>query len=117
MMQLLKKSAFVGLGLAVMSTSAIKRIAQKLSDESNLSEEEGRKLYEDLLAESEKSKANLRRRVDDTVRSSIEDMDLATAEDIDSINRRLDMIDEKLTPKPKTEIKETEESDFVYSSK
>jgi polyhydroxyalkanoate synthesis regulator phasin len=96
MLQLVKKSAFMSLGLAVLSASAIKRIAEKISEESKLSESEGRKLVEDMLAESEKSKGILKKKVEDSVKESISEMDIATSADVASINLRLDMIENDL---------------------
>ena len=97
MMQLLKKSAFMSLGLAVLSTSAIKRIGQKIAEESKLSEEEGRKLVEDMLVESEKSKDLLKKKVEKCVKESVSEMDIATSKDVASINQRLEAIEKELS--------------------
>jgi polyhydroxyalkanoate synthesis regulator phasin len=97
MMSLVKKSAYVSLGLAVLSASAIKRLGQKIAEESKLSEAEGKKLIEDLLEESEKSKSILSKKVEKTVKKSIVDMDVATSTDIESINKRLDEIEKNMS--------------------
>lgn len=95
-MQLLKKSAFVGLGLAALSTSTVKRLGNKIVEESKLSEQEGQKLVQDLLEESAKSKELLQKKIEKTVKDSINAIDITTSKDIASINKRLDELSKSI---------------------
>jgi polyhydroxyalkanoate synthesis regulator phasin len=96
MLQLVKKTAFMGIGLASMSALTIRRLGNKIAEDAKLSGEEGQKLVDDLLEQSEKSKEELKENIRKTVKDSISEMDLATVDDVDSINDRLDMIEETL---------------------
>ncbi len=96
MLQLVKKTSLIGLGLASMSAMTIRRLGHKIAEDAKLSEEEGQKLVEDLLEQSERSKLELKESIHRTVKDSIAEMDLATVDDVDSINDRLDIIEEKL---------------------
>ncbi len=94
MLKLVKKTALVGLGLGVLSVASIRRIGEKIAEEAQLSEEEGKKLIEDLLEQSEKSKAEIKETIYKTIKETVAEMDLATADDIDMVNDRLDDIED-----------------------
>ena len=100
MMKLVKRTAFVSLGLAAMSAATIKRIGKKIADEGKLSEDEGKKLIDDLLEQSKKSKAEVKKTINTSVKESLTDLDVATNKDVKSINRRLDKIEKNLPKKP-----------------
>lgn len=100
MMKLVKRTAFVSLGLAAMSAATIKRIGKKIADEGKLSEDEGKKLIDDLLEQSKKSKAEVKKTINTSVKESLTDMDVATNKDVKSINRRLDKIEKSIPKKP-----------------
>ena len=100
MMKLVKRTAFVSLGLAAMSAATIKRIGKKIADEGKLSEDEGKKLIDDLLEQSKKSKAEVKKTINTSVKESLTDLDVATNKDVKSINTRLDKIEKSLPKKP-----------------
>ena len=100
MMKLVKRTAFLSIGLAAMSAASIKRIGKKLADEGKLSEDEGKKLVDDLLEQSKKSKAQLKNDINKTVKDSLSDLDVATTKDVKDINSRLDNIEKNLEKKP-----------------
>ena len=105
-MKLVKRTAFVSLGLAAMSAATIKRIGKKIADEGKLSEDEGKKLIDDLLEQSKKSKAEVKKTINTSVKESLTDLDVATNKDVKSINKRLDKI-EKSIPKKSAAKKTT----------
>jgi len=107
MLKLVKKSAFISLGLAAMSATAVRRYGQKLAKEGKLSEEEGQKLVDDLLKQSKKSKADLKNNINKSVKESVVEMDLATKSDITRVNTRLTRIEKSISgkAKPKTKSK------------
>ena len=105
MLKLVKKSAFISLGLAAMSATAVRRYGQKLAKEGKLSEEEGHKLVEDLLKQSKKSKADLKANINKSVKESVSEMDLATSSDIKKVNTRLTKIEKAINGKVKPKAK------------
>lgn len=107
MLKLVKKSAFISLGLAAMSATAVRRYGRKIAKEGNLSEEEGKKLVDDLLKQSKKSKADLKKNINKSVKESVEEMNLATKNDVKNINSRLTKIENSIIGKrkPKTRSK------------
>ena len=107
MLELLKKTAFISLGLAAMSVATIQRLGKKIAEEGELSEEEGEKLVHDLLEQSKKSKIELKKNIEKTVKKSLLEMDIATSKDINSINKRLDVIENTLSKNVKKTPKKT----------
>ena len=105
MLKLVKKSAFISLGLAAMSATAVRRYANKIAKEGNLSEEEGRKLVDDLLKQSKKSKADFKKNINNSVKESVTELDLATKSDVKNINSRLTKIENSIAGKRKPKAK------------
>lgn len=96
MLKLLKKTAFVSLGFAVLSAEAVKRMGEKIVEESKMSEEEGREFVNDLMVQSKESKKKLQDKVEEIVKNSIEKLHLPTSKDIESIDSRLSRIEKEL---------------------
>ena len=109
MLKLLKRTAFVGIGLAAMNAKTIRRLGNKIAEEGKLSEAEGQILVSDLLEQSEKAKADLKENINNTVKESISDMNLATAEDIEDINTHLKVIERTLKHMDTVENEPTKE--------
>ncbi len=102
MLELVKKSAFVSLGLAAMSANSIRRIGKKIAEESKLSEDEGKKLVDDLLLQSEESKAKLNAKIKTLVKESLDEMDIVTKKDLEVLIIKESDIDKDPTPKSAT---------------
>jgi polyhydroxyalkanoate synthesis regulator phasin len=92
MLKLVKKTAFIGLGLAAMSVSALEQLGGRISKEANLSEEEGEKLVDDLIEQSKKSREELM----ETVKKTVLDLGIVTSEDLKTIDDRLERIEKSL---------------------
>lgn len=100
MLELVKKTAFVSIGLAAMSASSIRKIGKKIAEEGKLSEAEGKKLVEDLLDQSKKSRSDMKIRLKKIVKESMDEMDLVTQKDLKNIEDKLDDIEKTVNPKP-----------------
>jgi polyhydroxyalkanoate synthesis regulator phasin len=71
MLDFVKKSVYVGLGLATMTKDRIETFAREVAQYTKLSEEEGRKLAEYLQSESRKARESLRDHVDTLVQKAL----------------------------------------------
>lgn len=98
MIDLLRKTVLIGIGLAYMTKDRIEEVAKSLSEESNLTEEEGRKLAKDLLNQSEEAKRNLETRIDRVVKSALGRLDIPSRQDLQKLESRLEGL-EKLREK------------------
>ena len=63
MSDLISRALLSGLGLASLTKDAIKKTAEDLVDQSKLSEEEGRKLVEDLQRRSTQAQKALEKKI------------------------------------------------------
>jgi len=96
MLRLVKKTAFIGLGLAAMSVAALEQLGERIAKEANLSEDEGKKLVADLIEQSKQSRADLMETFEQTVRNSLKSMNVVTTEDLKPMEKRLVKIEKSL---------------------
>ena len=96
MISLLRKSVLVGIGLAYMTRDKVEETAKKIAVEDNLSEEEGRKLAEDLLKQSEESRKHLRVQVEKFVKSTLEKVDIPSPREMRELEARVKKLEELL---------------------
>lgn len=71
MFEVIKKSIYTGIGLASLTADKIQKLATDLSKEAQLSEEEGRRLHEELQLKAEESKGQLEQQIDQRVNQAL----------------------------------------------
>ncbi len=81
-----------------MTKEKVEELARDLSRRAKLTEKEGKDLVDDLLRESDRAAEALKAGVSDTVRATLEKMDVATRRDIDTLEDRLTRIEEQMPP-------------------
>jgi polyhydroxyalkanoate synthesis regulator phasin len=94
MMSLLRKSALIGIGLAYMTRDKIEETARKIAKEDNLSEEEGRRLAEELLQQADEAGENFKAQVEKLVRSAMERMDICTGKQFRELDDRVKKLED-----------------------
>lgn len=85
MLDMLKKSMFIGIGMALKTRDEVEEMAKDWAGKQKLTEEEGRKFMEDLLKKYDSSVDKLEDKVEDTVKSIMKKMNLATQEEVDKL--------------------------------
>jgi len=102
MMDLIKKTLYMGVGLANMTKEKVEEISQELIKKGELSAAEGKDFIDDLTRKSEEARKALEARVDSLVKSSLARMKIATSDDVAALEKRVKKLEDK--PKPgKTE--------------
>lgn len=96
MIELLKKTILTGIGIVSLTRDRIEDLSQKISKEAKLSEEEGKKLAEDLLHESEKVKKNLETHIETVVKKIHEKLNIAAGKELQSLQARIEILENKL---------------------
>jgi len=96
MLELLKRGVFTGVGLGLLARDKIEEMAKTISEEAQLSEEQGRKLFESMLKQSEEAKESLQARIDQAIQDALAKMAVATREDVQGLDERLTRL-EKLS--------------------
>ena len=98
MKELLKKSMLAGLGLVVVSKDKIEESIRELIEKGNISEQEGKKLVQEMVGNAEKAKGDFEKMVDKYVDKALSRMDIVKKSDLQElqdsiadIQQRLDM--------------------------
>jgi polyhydroxyalkanoate synthesis regulator phasin len=98
MMDLIKKTMYMGVGLAYMTKEKVEEISQELIKKGELSATDGKEFIDDLTKKSEEARKALETRVDKIVKSSLARMNIATRDDLSILEKRIAELEEK----PKT---------------
>ncbi len=96
MFELIKKAMFTGIGMAALTKEKVEEIAADFIKKGGLSENEGRKLVDEILKKSEESQEEIKKQMDCLVQATIEKMQLARISQIDEINQAIQILREKI---------------------
>ncbi len=89
----------VGLGLALRAKERIEEWGKKISEEYEMTEEEGKRFVQDLLKESEETKTRLDEVVESRLESYLEKAGVPKKKDIDKLSKKLSDLEKKLDEK------------------
>lgn len=115
MFEVVKKSVYMGLGLASLTTDKVRKLAGELSREAKLSEEEGHRLAEELERRAGESRKELEVKIDEHIDQALVQVGLLragvkkavdrTTEGLQGlVDRRVDAALEKLGVARKEEV-------------
>ena len=88
-MDLIKKTMYMGVGLAYMTKEKVEEISQELIKKGELSSAEGKEFIEDLTQKSAEARKALEARVDSLVKNSLARMKIATRDDLSALEKRI----------------------------
>jgi len=94
MFDAVNKAFLVGVGLAAMAGEKIEDFTKELAEKGKLSQDEARKLADDMLARSAKARKDLQAQVAKWVDQSLHKMNLPTKEDLDRLADRISKLEE-----------------------
>lgn len=94
MLDLLRKTALIGIGLAYMTKDKVEELAKKIAEENKLSEEEGKKVTEDLLKRSDEAKENLKGQVERFVKNAVEKLDIPSRADLQKLEEQIKKLED-----------------------
>ena len=92
MKDLLKNVVYTGIGAAFLTKEKIEELKTDLIDKGKLSNEEGKNFVDDLMARSERAKDELELWINQRVEERIKQLNIATADDIAELNRKIEEI-------------------------
>lgn len=96
MIDLIKKAMFTGIGVLSLTKEKVEDVAKDFVDKGKLSEQEGKKLVQEMLERSEQSKNELKKQVEVIVKNTMEKMDIASKADMAELKDELREIKEKI---------------------
>jgi polyhydroxyalkanoate synthesis regulator phasin len=89
MIDLLKKAVSLGFGAAIVSKEKIEQVVDELVARGELGQSESRELVDSLLAKGEEQRNNITRIVQDQVKKVLNELDIATKQDLRDMEERL----------------------------
>ncbi|PID45189.1 MAG: hypothetical protein CR981_00705 [Proteobacteria bacterium] len=95
--ELAKKAMFTGIGMISLTKDAVEEVARGLVEKGKLSEQEGKKLVEELMEKSEESKSECKEQLDSMIQKAVAMMDIASKEDIERLRREVAELREQLS--------------------
>lgn len=105
MMDLIKRTLFIGMGLVSMTKQKAEAIVKPLVKKGELSEKEGRQFSSELLKKSEEARKGLERMIDGFVKRTLSKMNITTKDDYLKLSRRIEKLEKRSKVKPKKAIK------------
>jgi polyhydroxyalkanoate synthesis regulator phasin len=108
MEDLFKKFVYTSVGLVSLSVDKFQKSVEKLVDDDKLSQEEGRKLVDDLFKNTESKREEFEAKLKKLVEEVLVRMNLATQTQIQELQDRLAVVETKLgieVPESKAESK------------
>ena len=96
MFDLIKKTMLTGVGLASMTKDRIEELVEELTKKGELTVKEGKELLDDLLKKSEKAKKDLEIQIEKTVKDTMKRMNLADAEELSKVMKRVKKLEKAL---------------------
>jgi len=101
MIDLIKKGILTGIGIGLMTKEKIRDFAKEAAKEAKLSEEEGRKLADEILNRSEETKQELEKKINDHIKEVLDNVGVATHEDLQKLEKKIDKLQKTIGEKAK----------------
>ena len=89
MIELIKKAMLTGLGVASLTKEKIEEIGRDFVEQGKLSQQEGEKLVEDLLAKAEESKQEIIKQIEERIEEILKKMNLVRMSDLDELKSQI----------------------------
>jgi len=96
MMDLLKKGILIGIGIGVATKSKLEEAAKEIVKELKISEEEGKKILEDLIKQSESAKESFEKKTSELVNKIITNLDIPTKDEVNTLKVQIEEFRSKL---------------------
>ena len=101
MIDLIKKIMLTGVGMASLTKDKIEELGKELIEKGKLSEKEGKELLNELKEKAEESRKEMETRTDKLVKDSLEKMNLASRDDLEKLEKKLNKLSKALAVKEK----------------
>ena len=89
MVELLKKSVYATIGIALMTREKAEEVGKKVAEEARLSETEGKQFVDELISRAEEARAALEKTVEKQVEAALHKVNLPTRAEVEALELRL----------------------------
>ncbi len=95
MLNFIRKSMLVGIGLTSMAEERIRKLVTSWIEKGELTEEEGKSLVKDITEQAKKSKEELDEKISREVSKVLAKMNLATKKEVDELKEKVEKVSGK----------------------
>jgi polyhydroxyalkanoate synthesis regulator phasin len=99
MLDLIKKSIYLGLGVASVSKEKVEEVIDELIEKGQLSKEQKPDTLTDIMGIIEKGEENISKIIKNAVKETADNISIATKEDIENIALRVEKLESILAEK------------------
>ena len=89
MVEMLKKSIYATIGIALMTREKAEELAKKVAVEARLSESEGKQFVDELLKRAEETRASFEKVVEQQVENVLHKVNIPSRRELDAMELRL----------------------------
>jgi polyhydroxyalkanoate synthesis regulator phasin len=93
MFELLRKTIWLGAGLAVMTTEKIEEGVAEIVQKGQLSQKEGKELAADLIEKSKKARKTLGEKVEKIINHSLQKVNLPSRKEMEELRARVERLE------------------------
>lgn len=106
MIDLIKKAALTGIGIASFTSEKIEELAKELIVKGKMSEQEGQKFVQEMVSRAEESREAFRQQTESVVKKVLEQVQLPKREDIDKLRDEISKLRSEIEELKKKEGEE-----------
>ena len=99
MLEFLKKTLWIGAGLAAMTAEKIEETVKEIVKRGDITEKEGKELVDDLIEKSKKAKRDLGERVESVVQETLQRLKIPSRREVDELKSRIEQLEKALEKK------------------
>jgi polyhydroxyalkanoate synthesis regulator phasin len=99
MFDLLKKTVWLGAGLALMTTEKVEEAVAEIVKKGQLTEKEGRELATELVEKSKKAKKELGEKVEKIINQTLEKLKIPSRKEIEELRARVERLEKEAEKK------------------
>jgi polyhydroxyalkanoate synthesis regulator phasin len=99
MLDMMKKALMAGIGLALKTKDEVEEIARELIQKGKMSEKDGKKFLDDLMARYESARSNIDTWVENAVQNLIKKGKLATRDEIEGLRKEVQDLKNSMSAK------------------
>jgi len=96
MIDLIKKAALTGIGVASLTSDKIEEFSKDLIDKSKMSEQEGEKFVKEMLSKAEDSRVSLKTQIESMVGAALSKVQLTRDEDLNELKSEIEKLREEI---------------------
>ncbi|MFN3342994.1 MAG: phasin family protein [Flavobacteriales bacterium] len=93
---IIKNLMYMAVGYASMNRERIEEFAKELTDKGKMTEEEGKKMIQELIDRSKQVKEDIENKIENVSKEIYNSLHIATKDEMEEIRKRLSAIEEKL---------------------